>query len=403
MPVDVNTLGLPTVDVRFIPSERDTYEQVAHARSVFENNWIATTIFGFAMFSHEDVNAILKDKRWHNAMSLLVDSNSHTSQEYKTERKKSLILLENEDHSRIKKLVQPAFSSSNINKLRPYMRQYMNLLIDQVIDSGSCDIQKDIFDKYPANMICNILGVPDEDWSLFNHWAKDVFTNFEPVENPSIAVKADEAFSEYIDNLLQYKKENLSNDLLSDLIRAEELGSKLTIDELKAIIKTIIVAGIDTTKSQLGITFIMLMQHLDLWNSLNSDHNITSKIIDESLRIDSVLKNLGRYASEDIVYKDILFPKGTVVYLFNAVSNYDQSVFQNPDDFDYERNNLSHHSLSFGAGIHHCLGMALAKAELQEAFDVLYQRLPSINISGDVVYKKTTETVWGAVSIPTLF
>jgi cytochrome P450 len=333
----------------------------------------------------------------------LIKVNPHTSEKYKSDKLQSLILLENEDHSRVKKLVQSTFSSSNIDKLRPYMRNYMNHLIDNVIELAECDIQKDIFDKYPVNMICKLFGVSDNDWILFNEWAKDTFKNFQSLEDTQIAVKAHEDFTEYATRLIEEKKNNLSDDLLSDLIRAEQSGSKLSSEELQRLIQTIMVAGIDTTRSQLGISFIMLADNPELWKSLSSDQNLRDKTIDESLRLDGVLKNLGRFASEDIVYKDILFPKGTVVYLCSAVSNYDSSVFKNPDDFDQDRSNLLKDTLSFGSGVHHCLGMNLARAELQEALSVLSERLPNIAVSDDIVYKDTIETVWGAISIPVTF
>ena len=405
MPTNVHDLQLPMVDTKFVPSERDTYQQLEHARQTAKQTWIAKTAFGFAILHHDDIEAILKDKRWHNALTLIVKANPYTSDEYKTRRAQSIICLEGEDHSRIKKLVQPAFNPSNVNKLRPYMRQYMNSLIDEVIHLGECDLQKDVFDKYPVNMICKILGVPDDDWLLFNEWTRNTFKNFgiNFVQDTETMIATQKEFDDYSTRVIEQKRANLSDDLLSDLIRAEEAGDKLSLSELKMLVEAIIVSGIDTTRSQLGINTIILSKYPELWHRLSLDEEVRDKVIEEAIRLDGVLKNVGRFASEDIVYKDILFPKGTSLNLPISAGNYDPSVFENPDNFNSDRPNLLKDTLGFGGGIHYCLGTALARAELQEGLSVLSQRMPNLSVQSPVIYKETVETVWGVKSLPVKF
>lgn len=405
MIVNVNDLKLPMVDTKFIPSERNTYEQLEQAREVAQQSWIAKTAFGFAILHHDDIQSILRDKRWYNALTLIVKANPYTSEEFKERRAQSIICLEGEDHLRIRKLVQPAFNPSNIDKLRPYMRIYMNKLIDSVINNGECDLQKDVFDKYPVNMICKILGVPDDDWMLFNEWTKNTFKNFgiNFNEDTDAIIETQKQFEEYSTKTIEQKRTNLGDDLLSDLIRAEESGDKLSFSELKMLVEAIIVSGIDTTRSQLGISTIMISKSKDLWNRVAVDDEARNKIIEESIRLDGVLKNVGRFASEDIVYKGVLFPKGTSVNIPISAGNYDHSVFDNPDDFKYDRPNLIKETLGFGGGIHYCLGTALARAELQEGLSVIATRMPNLVVQDDIVYKETVETVWGVKSLPIKF
>ncbi len=405
MAINVNDLDLPMVDTKFMPNGKDTYALLQHTREIAEQTWIAKTGLGFAVLRHKDIEAILKDKRWHNALTLIVQANPFTSEEFKKRRVLSLICLEGEDHSRIKKLVQPAFNPSSVNKLRPYMREYMNSIIDDIYSRGECDLQTEVFDKYPVNMICKILGVPNDDWVLFNEWANKTFKNFgiQFAEATDTVLETQKAFEEYSTKIIEYKRNNLGDDLLSDLIRAEVAGDKLTFEELKMIVEVIIVAGIDTTRSQLGITTLMISGNPDLWNRIAVDNEARDRIIEESIRLDGVLKNVGRFASEDIEYNGVLFPKGTGINMPISAANFDPRVYTNPDDFDYERPNLIKDTLGYGGGVHYCLGTALARAELQEALSVLASRIPKFKIQDNVVYKESVETVWGVRSLPIKF
>ena len=405
MAINVNELELPFVDTKFIPNGKDTYALLQHTREVAEQSWIAKTAFGFALLRHKDIEAILKDKRWHNALTLIVKANPFTTEEFKKRRVLSIICLEDEDHSRIKKLIQPAFNPASVNKLRPYMRQYMNEIIDDIYSRGECDLQTEVFDKYPVNMICKILGVPNDDWVLFNEWANKTFKNFgiQFSEATDTILKTQKAFEDYSTNIIEYKRNNLGDDLLSDLIRAEVSGDKLTFEELKMIVEVIIVAGIDTTRSQLGITTLMISENPELWNKIATDDTARDRIIEESIRLDGVLKNVGRFASEDIEYNGVLFPQGTGLNLPISAANFDPDVYANPDDFNYERPNLIKDTLGYGGGVHYCLGTALARAELQEALSVLASRIPNFKIQEGVVYKESSETVWGVRSLPITF
>lgn len=402
MTTNVNDLDLPMVESKFIPSDLDVYQQLEQARQVSKDTWIAKTIFGYAILRNKEVDDILSDKRWHNALSSLIRLNPYTDDKFKESKLQSVICLEGEDHTRIKKLVLKAFTKSNIDKLRPHMREYMNILLDECLSKKNFDLQKDVYNKYPVNMICKILGVPDDDWILFNKWTTDTFKNFGIGfdENISKILETQKEFNTYTLKLIEDKKNNLTDDLLSHLIQAEEEGDKLTFSELVTLVESIIVSGIDTTRSQLGLSTILISQNNKLWLSLVSDEESRNKIIEESIRMDGVLRNVARFASEDIIYKDILFPKDTPVLLSISSGNYDESIFINPDEFDYQRENLVKNNLGFGGGIHHCLGVVLARAELQEALSVVASRLPNLSIKNNVIYKDTVETIWGATSIP---
>jgi cytochrome P450 len=402
MITNVNDLELPMVDTKIIPSEKTIYEQLERAREVSKDTWIAKTFHGYSILGHEDIKAMLKDKRWFNAYELIIKGNPHTSEQVKNRKLAGIATLQGEAHARIKKFVLPAFSPSNVDKLRPHMRECINELIDNIIDKDHFDLQKDVFDKYPAYAICKILGCPYEDWELFNKLAENTLKNIKLNydETFDIIMETQNEFDKYGKWIVEEKKRNPSNDLLSSLIQAEDNGQKLKSSEIQMLFESIITGGIDTTKGQLGLTTLTLLKDKNLWKRIASEENIRNGAIEESLRIDGSLKNVTRYATEDIIYRNILFPKGTIIILSLFSANFDEKTFESPDTFNTERENLFKENLAFGAGLHRCIGVALAKAEVQEALSIISARIPDLEISGDIVYKDTTDTAWGCRSIP---
>jgi cytochrome P450 len=403
MAINVNDLELPTVDLKFMPSEKNVYEQMHHALSVSKESWLAKTMFGYAIIRHKDVNAILKDKRWHNGLTQLIDANPNTSEEYKDKQKKSLILLERENSTRIKRLVTPAFQPASIDKHRENMRKCLLGILDS-LTSNEIDLQKDLFNKYAVMNICELLGAPKEDWELFQYWSESHFKNYnvEFDKNKNQIIKDHKDFNKYTIDLIEKRRKNLTDDLLSDLIRAEDEGNKLTMGELMMLIESILVGGIDTGRSQLGLTTLMLSGMPDLWKKLHKDRDLTAKAVEESIRLDGVLKNNGRYASEDIEYNGVLFPKGTSLYIYLSSANRDDAVFENPHEFNLNRGNSIHHTMAYAAGVHYCLGVSMARAEIQEAMMILSERFPNLSIKNDLIYKKTTDTIWGLRYLPAI-
>lgn len=402
MITNVNDLDLPVVDTKILLSEKTIYEQLDNAKEISKDTWIAKTFHGYSILGHSDIKEILKDKRWLNSYELIIRGNPYISEELKKRKLSGILALQGEDHARIRKLIMPAFSPTNIDKLRPYMRDCINKLIDDVINKEYFDLQKDIYDKYPAYAVCKILGSPYEDWEFFNKMAENTLKSITlDYENTfEIIIETHEQFENYGKKFISEKRKNLSDDLLSDLIRAEESGEKLSTSELQMLFEAIITAGIDTTKGQLGLTTLTLLKEPGRWHQIASVLESRNSIVEESLRIDGSLKNITRYATEDIIYRDILFPKGTIIILSVFSANFDENVFHNPDIFSHERGNVFKENLTFGSGVHKCVGMSLARAELQEAISIIAKRMPNLQVSGDIVYKDTKDTAWGCRSIP---
>ena len=400
MPVNVNELELPYVVPKIIKSEHGTYEQLEIALKASEENWLASSGLSFVVINHEHSLAMLKDKRWHNALYLFSENNPHLSDSDKANRKQSIINLEGMDHARLRKIVGPVFSPKIADSLRPEMNKAINKIIDGISDLSEFDLQVEVFDKYPAYIISQIIGVPHSDWQMFGQWADDVFKTFggNYDHDKETVVDTQAQLSAYVRKLIAEKRENPTDDLTSLLIKAEVDGEKLTTLEISLLINAVLLAGIDTTRCQLGLIAIMLEDKPEMLEMLRNDENVED-ILEECVRLDSVFRYMIRIASEDIEYNDVLFPKGTIMGVTLTAGNHDESVFEDAEKFIIDRPNRKGATLAFGGGIHYCLGAAIARAQMQECMKVVAKRIGNYSIVGEVQFRESYESVWGPRSI----
>ena len=400
MPVNVNDLELPYVVPKIIKSEHGTYEQLEIALKASEENWLASSGLSFVVINHEHSLAMLKDKRWHNALYLFSENNPHLSDSDKANRKQSIINLEGMDHARLRKIVGPVFSPKIADSLRPEMNKAINKIIDGISDLSEFDLQVEVFDKYPAYIISQIIGVPHSDWQMFGQWADDVFKTFggNYDHDKETVVDTQAQLSAYVRKLIAEKRENPTDDLTSLLIKAEVDGEKLTTLEISLLINAVLLAGIDTTRCQLGLIAIMLEDKPEMLEMLRNDENVED-ILEECVRLDSVFRYMIRIASEDIEYNDVLFPKGTIMGVTLTAGNHDESVFEDAEKFIIDSPNRKGATLAFGGGIHYCLGAAIARAQMQECMKVVAKRIGNYSIVGEVQFRESYESVWGPRSI----
>ena len=191
-------------------------------------------------------------------------------------------------------------------------------------------------------------------------------------------------------------------DLLSDMIAIEEEGDRLSTEEMAMLAEAVLMAGTDTTRNQLACCIALFAEHPDQWALLAAQPDLAPRAVEESMRFLGAVRATVRFASEDIVYRDVLFPQGTIVSTALAGANRDPDVWEEPNVFDItqERGTAQ---MSFGSGIHFCMGAALARAELQEALPLLAARLPGLAADGEVTWKPTTFGIWGPATLPIRF
>ena len=403
-PTLVTEMDLPVIDPSIFGMPHE--EVLAAMTKLADDTWIARSLFGYSILSYADVTAVLRDKRWHNAASKIPEMRGITDPELIGNRDKpSILAAEGDVHTRLRRLVAKAFSPRSADRLRPFMREVMNGLIDPVAASGTADIVADITEPYPIPIICELLGAPKEDWQLFSRWAEDILRVFNAnvLDELDIIKAARSELNEYTMQMISERRNDPREDLLTDLIAAEEDGDKLDAEELLMMVNAVIIGGTDTTRNQLGCSVALFAEHPDQWKLLADDPDIAPRAVEESMRYFGAVRGTGRFASEDIVYRDILFPAGTFIFPSTATGNRDQGTFPGAQTFDIRKEPAGSPHLTLGSGIHYCLGAWLARAELQEALPILARRMPDLKLADGVQWKPPGTAIFGPDKLPVTF
>jgi len=370
-----------------------------------DDHWLARNFFGYAVWHYDDAVGILRDKRWHNAAGRIPELMGITNEEFLSRQGVSILSAEGEMHTRLRRLVAPAFSPRSADRLRPFMREVINGLVDRVSPAGRADFATDICEPYPIPIICELLGAPKSDWQLFSRWANDVLEIFslDVVEKLDLIMRTQDELDAYTRQLIAERRSKPADDLLTDLIAQEEAGDKLSNDELVMMVNAVIVGGTDTTRNQLGCAVNLFAQHPEQWALLAERPELAQRAVEESMRHFGAVRGTARFASVDIEYKDVLFPAGTFMAVGLDEANHDAAVFDKPDVFDITAQKGDQPQLTFGSGIHYCLGQALARAELQEALPLLAQRMPNLRLDGDTTWKPDGVGIFGPAHMPITF
>jgi cytochrome P450 len=208
---------------------------------------------------------------------------------------------------------------------------------------------------------------------------------------------------EYVRAMIDERRSRPADDLLTDLIAAEEAGDRLSTDELVMMTDAVLMAGTDTTRNQLACSVALLVQHPEQWRRLADDPALAKAAVDETMRMLGTVAGTARFASEDIEYRDVVFPAGTLVITSLATANVDPEVWDDPNRFDIEREPGRASHLTLGWGLHHCLGANLARAELQEALPLLARRMPDAVVDGEIEWKPANVGIWGPAHLPLKF
>ena len=401
MAISINELDIPQVDFDFVGSQAER-DQLA---SIAQDSWIAKGLFAYPIFNYEDCLAILRDRRWHSAAALAAIAFGVDDPRLSENRQPSILSSEGEVHTRLRRLVAPSFSPRAADHLRPFMREVMNSLIDPIVAQGHCDLAVDICEHYPIPIICELLGAPKSDWQFFSRVAEDVLRIFDAnnANEIDLILAAQADLDAYVRQLISERRNSPADDLITSLIAAEEAGDKLSENELVSMVEAVIIGGTDTTRNQLGCSVALFAEHPEQWKLLAERPELAGKAVEETMRYFGAVRSTGRFASEDIEYKGVLFPKGTLVVPSLVLANRDSAVFNEPNTFDITREPAGQPQMTFGAGIHYCLGAALARAEQQEALPLLAQRLPNLRINGDVIWKPSTVAIFGPERLPIAF
>ncbi len=286
------------------------------------------------------------------------------------------------DHTRLRGLVVRAFTARRMEAMRPRIQAIVDATLDRMEPQGHADLIADFAFRLPVIVICEMLGIPEEDHAMFFSSARDGGRLLDPV--PLTRAEIDHAnaghlaSAAYFSQLFEQRRRKPADDLISHLVQAEEHGSKLTTEELTANIILLFGAGHETTVNLIGNGVLALHRNPDQLALLRSEPQRTANAVEELLRYDSSVQATGRTALEDVELGGLHVSKGESVLCLLGAANRDPDLYPEPDTLDITRKNIR--PFSFGGGIHHCLGAQLARLEAEVAIATLLRRLPALTL-----------------------
>src|ERR1700737_3461740 len=287
--------GLPSIAYDHLTAPDEAHRVIRHAR---RQGPLAIGPHGVEVLSYELVRAVMRDPRFAPAVNPVVAAQGTTSGPVWDRANQSILGLEGETHHRLRRLVSKAFTPRGAERLRMLIVDVMTELIDPIAAAGRCDVVADIARRYPTPIICALLGVPRQDWQLFSAWTDDIKKVFDwNVANDEPAIAAAWAdLDAYLEEMLAQRRDNLTDDLISDLIRAEDDGDRLSHRELVMLASTLLIAGTDTTRNQLAAAVYFLHKHPDQWALLGAHPELAGNAVHELMRYSPLVFAAARMA-----------------------------------------------------------------------------------------------------------
>jgi cytochrome P450 len=284
--------------------------------------------------------------------------------------------------------VSKAFTPRAVARLDTTIVDIINQLIDPLMAVGRSEIVNDIARPYPVPVICELLGAPARDCHLFSAWADEFFKTFtwNAAEHEPEILAAWGELDDYVDTMVADRRQSPTEDLLSDLIRAEDDGDRLSMAELRMLAGGVLMAGTDTTRNQVAAAVDVLCDHPDQWQLLADHPDVAMKAVEELMRFYPVVFGAMRMTTEDVEYDGVVIPAGTFVLVNTASANRDSAVYEDPDRLDITREGAAPMQ-TFGAGAHYCLGANLARRELAEALAAMARRMRNLRRAGPASWK----------------
>ena len=371
-------------------------------RDLRERTWIARAEpFGWFVLDHESAAFFMRTKQAKFPGRTIFEVQGITEGPLYERLKGNLLDLDGDDHRRLRKLVHHAFTPKAADAYRPAMREQLGELYDAVAADGRCDAVTALAKPYPARMIATVMGAPIEDAPRLGAWANTIQGQFDPIrlQNELDELeRAAEEFQDYAGGLIAERHRAPADDLLSELVAAEEEGDRLSEEECLNVVSSVLVGGVDTTQAQLAHGLLLFAQHPDQWAALAEDPEaLAAPAVEEVLRFAPIAPFTARITREEIEFRDVTFPESTLVFACAHTANREQD-----EAFDITADRGRSKPLTFGAGPHFCLGSNLARAELQEAFAFLAPRLRDLELDGEPGYE-TPLGVYGLRSLPIRF
>src|SRR3954454_10938303 len=382
----VSELDLPVFDVMDGDLRGERFE--ARVRELGAQGWLATMPLGYVVLDREAANFFLRTRSATFPGMKIAELFEVDEGPLREEMEHNILHLNGADHTRLRKLVNPAFTPRAADRHREVMRE----LIAKLMPTSPTEFVESVAKPYPAQVIAHVVGAPLEDAPRLAHWSAWIQRQFDGPSLIADRAQIEEACAEfyaYADDLLATEPRNLIAEL-------KQAG--LTDVELSNLVLNVLVGGVDTTVSQLAHAIRLFAEHPDQWELRRDKPDLVPNAVEEALRLQPVTPFTARICLEDVEYRDVRFPEGTVVMIAACTANRDG--LEAPDGFDITREQTK--PMTFGAGVHYCLGANLARAELEEALAFLAPRMPGLALDGEPVYD-SVNGIYGLEALPIRF
>lgn len=379
--VDGGPLEFNPLDPAFIADPYPFYRRLRETAPVFK------TPQGFWLLTrYEDVAFALRDRRFGKDFAANVARRYGSADVMKgaaiASLARTMLVLDPPDHTRLRGLVNKAFTARRVADMRPRIKAIVDQQLDRVVDKGEMDVMRDLAHRLPVIVICDMLGIPEEHRAPFLAASNVNGRILEPV--PLTREEMDQADlnsqmgNAYFRQLCELRRREPQDDLTTELVRAEEAGDKLTTEELEANIGLLFGAGHETTTNLIGNGLLALHRHPDQWERLKIDPSLIPNAVEELLRYDSSVQLTGRVAISEVEIGGVTLPAQESVIALLGAANRDPAQYPDPDRLDVGRQHIR--PMSFGGGIHHCLGAQLARLEAELVLAALIERMPTLTL-----------------------
>jgi cytochrome P450 len=361
-------------------------------------------IGGWALFRYEDCASVLRDARFScddrqffrfEQLRALLKRRGALEDDHPT-----MLRLDPPEHTRLRSLVQPTFTPRAVDALRPRIEALVEELLDELHGRSQIELMADLATPLPLIVIAELLGIPSEDRAQFKAWSRAVAASLGSVEVEHIrrATIAGQALRGYFEKIAEQRRRRPSQDLLSELLQAEDSGDRLSPNDLFATLTLLLVAGNETTTNLIGNGVLALLRQPEQLAALRADPSLMGSAVEEMLRYDSPVQATSRIALEDLQLGGRALRRGEQLMVVIGSANRDPERFPDPDRFDIARGERGH--LSFGLGRHTCLGAALARLEARVALAGLLRRFAHLELAAEPISWSWTAILRGPRALP---
>jgi cytochrome P450 len=400
----VTELELPSLDTNDPNLNGDRFH--AEIERLRERSWICAGPLGYVVLDRDAGEHFLRSKRASFPGMRIAELFEITEGPLYEEIRRNILHIGGDDHRRLRNLVNPAFTPRAADRWRPAMRDFLERLWEPIAGAGRCELVEHICKPYPSLMIATVMGAPLEDAPRLEEWSNWIQRQFDGPSLINDRDRIERACAEFYDwagELLDRRRDDPGDDLISTLIAAEQDGDRLSDAELVNLVLNVLVGGVDTSQSQLAQAVRLFCLHPDQWELLANEPERAARAVEEVVRFEPITPFTARIVDEEIEYRDVTFPVGTVVMVCAFSGNRDlPNTAENPDEFDITADRAGAKPLTFGAGIHYCLGANLARAELEEALAFLAPRMPGLRLDGEAELG-TIQGIYGVERLPVSF